>query len=158
MIRQEHIIISIRKYQLVEVEGTVIDPITQVKLAQTQNGNARSGTKTFIWNHSRKQCKLMKVMNIIMESNNGRDWVSHEHKIKITVEDSFHHAACNIKISKTNIKNIYLTDQTQHDQMMENVDSRNVDLSAELNSRFSFIYDEISKQLYREYKLKKAKE
>ena len=46
MIRQEHIIIAIRKYQLIEVEGTVIDPITQVKLAQTQSGNARSGTKT----------------------------------------------------------------------------------------------------------------
>ena len=153
MIRQEHIIIAIRKYQLIEVEGTVIDPITQVKLAQTQSGNARSGTKTFIWNYTRKQCKLMKVMDIIMESNNGKDWVSHEHKIKITVEDSFHHAACNIKISKTNIKNIYLTDQTQQDAMIEDVDSRNVDLSAELNSRFGFIYDEINKQLFREYKL-----
>ena len=56
MTRQEHIIISMRK--LIEIDGNVIDPIIQVKLAQTQNGNARAGTKTFIWNYTRKQCKF----------------------------------------------------------------------------------------------------
>ena len=151
MLRQVHILVEIRRYQLMEVDGYVVDPISQVKLGQTQNGNAQSGPKTFIWSNVRKHCQLMQIMDLTMESNNDKDWISHLHKIKITSVDSFHHPGCNMKIIKTNIKNLYLSDHGQQNGNIEDVDVKNVDLSAELNTRFGFIYEKMNQQLTRDY-------
>ena len=150
MLRQEHVLIHIGQYQLIADDDTVIDPTSQIKLGQIQKGNARSGTKTYIWNNAKKPCQLMQILDTTMETNNERDWISHLHKIKITALDSFHHAGCNMKLTKTNIKNIYLSDANQQGDIGQ-VDAKNVDLAAELNTRFGFIYGEMSSQLTKEY-------
>ena len=152
MMRQEHILIEIRNYQLIEVDGTVIDPINQVKLAEIQRGFAKNGLKTFIWTNTKKRCQLLQIMEINLVSNNGVDWVSHENKIKISTIDSFHHTGCNIKITKTNAENIFLADPSQNNDHIQQIDTPNVDLSVELQTRFSFIYGEITKLLNQDYK------
>ena len=152
MMRQEHILIEIRNYQLIEVDGTVIDPINQVKLAEIQRGHAMNGLKTFIWTNTKKKCQLLQIMELTLFSNNGNDWVSHEHKIKISTIDSFHHTGCNIKITKTNANNIFLADPSQNNYQIQQIDTPNVDLSVELQTRFSFIYGEITKLLNQDYK------
>ena len=152
MMRQEHVIIEIRRYQLIEVDGIVIDPITQVKLAEIQRGFAKDGLKTFIWTNTKKRCQLLQIMEINLNSNNGIDWVSHEHKIKISTVDTFHHTGCNIKITKTNANNIFLADPSQNNDMIQQIDAPNVDLSVELQTRFSFIYGEMTKLLNQDYK------
>ena len=75
MMRQEHLLIEIRRYQLIEVDGIVIDPITQVKLAEIQRGYAKNGLNTFIWTNTKKKCQLLQIMELNLNSNNGIDWV-----------------------------------------------------------------------------------
>ena len=59
MTRQEHIIISMRK--LIEIDGNVIDPIIQVKLAQTQNEMQEQAQKHSFGTTPENNVSLMKV-------------------------------------------------------------------------------------------------
>ena len=71
MIRQVHLLIELRSYDLMVIDNKVIDPVTQTALGSPKDEFSISGTRPFVWSYSPAKCQLMSIMSIEMETGNG---------------------------------------------------------------------------------------
>ena len=149
MIKQEHYSISISPIDLIQVDYEILDPYSQTSLGLFTNGYAHADVKTYIWETNEPACKLLKIMDLEMESARSNVWFNDRHAIQLTVVDSFYDQACKVKLSKTDAKGIFLTPVTEQ---LEQLSAINVDLSIDTQIRFEFVNSKLSEVLRYNYK------
>ena len=149
MLRQNHYAISISPIELIQVDHELLDPYSQTSLGLFTYGYSHVDAKTYVWETDEPDCKLLKVMDLEMESARPDVWFNDRHAIQLTVVDTFYDQACKVKLSKTDAKDIFLTPVTTH---LEKLSSINVDLSIDTQIRFEFVNTKLAEVLRYNYK------
>ena len=113
LIRQEHLLLEIRSYDLMIIHDKVIEPTIQIELGFTREEFSQDGHCSFIWNIPPIVCLYMVIMKITLESNDFTVWYNDVNTIHLSALDTFHEVQCDMKVIKTTADNIFLisTDQ-----------------------------------------------
>ena len=92
--------ITVSTHSLMVVGNMVIDPYTQTELGLIDYGTAQSFTTRFVWPPSKEECKMVKIMEVELESIAEGIWFSNRHQIQIKTLDTFYDQGCKLKLTK----------------------------------------------------------
>ena len=151
LIRQEHLLMEIRSHDLMIIHDKVIEPTNQIELGFTREEFSQDGQRSFIWNSPPIECLYMVIMEITLESNDFTVWYNDVNKIQLSALDTFHEVLCDMKVTKTTADNIFLISTDQNVEHLNHIDSINVDLSTDLQIRFSYLYAELNTMMFTDY-------
>ena len=151
LIRQEHLLIEIRSHELMIMHGKVIEPTNQIDLGFTRDEFSQDGPRSFIWAIPPTVCPYMVIMKTTMQSNDFMIWYDDVNKIQLSALDTFHDVQCDMKVTKTTANNIFLISTDQTVEHLNHIDSINVDLSMDLQIRFSYLYAELNTMMFTDY-------
>ena len=112
---------------------------------------SQDGQRSFIWNIPPIECLYMVIMKITLESNDYTVWYNDVNQIQLSALDTFHEVVCDMKVTKTTADNIFLISTDQNVDHLNHIDSINVDLSTDLQIRFSYLYAELNSMMFTEY-------
>jgi hypothetical protein len=152
MIKQDHYTIIVNEVDLMNINNEVLNPTTQTVLGPIATEHAYSGSTTYIWYSSPPKCNLMRVLDVELESVSPGVWFNHLHKIQIDSLETYHDQDCDIRVTKTTSKDIFLVELPQPISNMDDINSMNVDISIDIQIRFQYLYTQVSNAISLNYK------
>ena len=141
--------ITVSTHTLMVVGNMVIDPYTQTELGLIDYGTAQSFTTRFVWPPSKEECKMVKIMEVELESIAEGIWFSNRHQIQIKTLDTFYDQGCKLKLTKTNAPGLFITEKGA---TIKDMNSKNVDMSVDLQLRFDYVNSKIASTIVTNYK------
>lgn len=148
MLRSLHYLIGIHDTQLTAVDGDVLHPSAQTVIADDLSDHGFYKTSVFIWDRLNKErCDLLRVSTIEFFSVNDIEWFSDVHKIQLTAKDTFHHPKCNLMVTTTDLKGVFVADPNQDTKGIHEINFENINPNTNYISQLSYLNAKLSGSL-----------
>ena len=118
-------------------------------------GHGRLGTSTVIWeSQSTKKCQLELVTTLMMETVDQKTFYNHKHMVQLWRNGEFYDPNCKIKIYKTDLTDIYMTEPTRTLRYkLQKINPSAVDIASHYDTQLHFLSAEISRTLRKSYSI-----
>lgn len=145
MLRRLQYTVTLRETNLTISGSKVILQSTQTILGNFADGYGQYDTTTVVWNSRMEpECNLMKVARLRMKSVQTNVWYNDDRKIEITTGDTFLNTKCDIMVTKTNLRGVYVASPEQILTGIRNIDTQNLNPNTHYESQLLYLADKVS--------------
>ena len=107
---------------------------------------------TIIWKGRKSKCQKTIISTIDMTTDVGITYYNHPHMIQIKTKEEFYDNECGIKLTATDLPEIYLADVSVNQKpKMKRMHTQSIHMDSHYTTQLRFLADEVERKLQKQY-------